>query len=337
MIFWNKGDNMSIDKPDLIPEEELLKPIKNTNQYEKNKTDEALDKECEEIAQNYILDLKKYPKPLPIRFCFTGLLEKTYENGFKKSSFVLNKHSNGLDFYRSLSLTKNEMFSQNMNLNIERMLSNDNSFLSNPKQILQIKKYFPEIFKQISMSIKKETGIVIDDADFNDYGMYLKYRNIIKKYTGKNGINFYDIESIKEKYFKDIDSEHEGHVNKIISNIFFNVPIKKWEFELQEFFLNNVIFKEAGEGYKDQFYDMAIVIDANKIEDKKEGFLPGIEQLITAKPDSILGLLYNPEGGYILGNNYLVEKAKRIFKKNPQLSRPIYNDKGEVLWPINEK
>ncbi len=150
---------------------------------------------------------------------------------------------------------------------------------------------------------------------------------------------FFDIEKYSEflnKYANEDDTKN-NRIHKVISSILSGLDSDKWEFEEQDLTYRSIVdycfgeFKGKEIAGGAQLYDIAYIVDGEKIESSKSGYLSGEESLITAKPRSIKGMVVN--AGPVQMESYYLEKVKRIFRKNPTLSRPLYDKKSNLIWP----
>lgn len=112
---------------------------------------------------------------------------------------------------------------------------------------------------------------------------------------------------------------------------------KDWPFELQEFWYEMTVWVYAHKSQATavQLYDTAIVADRSVLKKAERGYLGDVEIEVTAPADKIMGIVdFSQQGGYhYLPEGYTTEKSKRLFRRHPNLSRPVYSRDGGIIWP----
>ena len=329
--------------------EETGGELSNPGDIEPEKSDEGsietlqeVEKRCAEIAMKYIADIKEQGKTIPTRFAFSGLSRDVFGKGFESSSFIVDDTYWGFD-YNMINDTRNdalnhpEIRSQMKDLIFE--LRGYGGFSSDQEEvdyIERIKREFPDLAETFIKTLESYEEAI------RKYEEPLESENT-KKYT-ESYMNFYEkkirltpkIDEITDILKNFASSEQMPLINNIIRNFLTEKPVDEWSFEEQElwyegmlshFVLNNPALK--GQGV--QIYDMAYLADYSKISSQQEGYLPGIEREITSGPDAIMGVVKNSVR--FMPENWITNKMTSLFKSQPELSRPIYDINGNLLWP----
>ncbi|OGD67113.1 hypothetical protein A3F08_00960 [Candidatus Berkelbacteria bacterium RIFCSPHIGHO2_12_FULL_36_9] len=323
---------------DIIPEEVHNQLTVPNQQKAQELSPNEIERQCEKIAELYIQDLEKV-RSVPVRFCFSGLLDKILKQGFSGNSFIVDDTQDLLSV--DMSTTKNENSSHMIQIKIREATEEGFSDL-HPKQIEILRTKYPEIFQKIKDNIILNTGEDISDMSDLDLVSNLRpeLRDVLNKLNlrlisppsslkSEVPINIDGYEAVLSKY---CTPEQEPLVRDVIINLISSRPLEKWNFEAQELFIDSMAkyFNETYRGFAEQIYDLKLFIDPTQITSMKKGFLPGIEFGITAPSKSIIGVIIQ---GEILSPDYYIEKLKRLFTRYPHLSRPMYDYHGNLLWP----
>jgi len=338
-----KGEPTTIDYSHA---DSYIKLAKDENNQEK------LDRICEVVARQHEFNLVHWKKPMAVRVAYSGFLNNTIENGFKENSFIYDRTLNYFNFSDIINWTRNDAFDRGCseamcnafdgNLDgtptpVEYFLKKeDGKRYSDKKEAITayksiIRQEYPEAY-EIFCQKEEQLRFELDELEKNnDFGN--EWSNKLESYQNI----FIDIESITEILNQNVEISPD--LNKaIIINLLKGTSPDSWNFqEIDNFytsFVNHYGKNVVKNFYGGQLYDMAYIVDYAKINKSGSGYLPGNESLITAEPDCIEGLVIN--GAPLRLGNYFVEKAKIIFRKNPELSRPLYDTLGNMIWPDNK-
>ncbi len=161
--------------------------------------------------------------------------------------------------------------------------------------------------------------------------------NGFKGHPPTESVKFKGFSQLLENYATNQDKKNNT-VEKIIINIESGIEPNNWKYDEQDLTYRALVdacFKKLSEMSPGaeldyQLYDVAYIINENKVKENSSGFLPN-ERMIAAPADSIEAIVVN--GGPVKMESYFVEKMLRNFRKNPNLSRPLYDSSNNLVWP----
>ena len=363
-------DQLETGKKTTKADEEFEAPITGDTSSEEpvvetELSEEEIERKCAEVAEKYISDIIDYGRNLPVRFSFSGLSPTVIKNGFHESPFVNDQDYEGYD-HALLFHTMNEAFTLSGAEYRGKFLRgiDDSLYLSryvehSESDLEDIYGKFPELHDAIET--RKQIMSYHQDVR-NNLGLTKSYDKITS--TGIERMNDAQKEIISSigteeqlDEFLYIEQRSDFHVDpqaiinitkegndegfdqemtlKIIKNLITFKWIGDWSFEEQEYWYNvtvkHQITKFPTATNDRQVYDMAYLIDSDMIKESKQGYLTD-EILVSAPPSSIMGIVCTGTEGNIWPG-YIIEKMKRTYQKDPSLSRPVYDSRGDLLWP----
>lgn len=314
---------------------EFVAPSMAEPETEKLEITPELVKQCEDRAREFICDITNLGKQVPIRFLFSGLLEKPFTTGFEGNSFIAQERD-GLDVESAYSLTRNEATTTVLHRNFFRHAT---SFFEKKSDGWDYKDdKTNEELEEIIMFIKEKSPDLWAEIEetSTDSPCSTRYARIsdtiFLRDKDRHVANLTEMRSV-------LGNDDPELTDRVILNNYSGKPVSEWTFEEKELFYEKVMPLIHGSFMRGdttmQFYDCALAIDSDKITESKHGYLIGDEKEITAPSDSILGSFprYCPMDKGAKPGSYVTEKLKRTYYHHPELSRPLYSSKGDVLWP----
>ncbi|MEI8343553.1 MAG: hypothetical protein WCF93_01220 [Candidatus Moraniibacteriota bacterium] len=322
------------------PEEYLLANANIENAKSGNDS-EKLDQLCEVVARQHEFNLVNWKKPMAVRVAFSGFMDETIENGFQEKSFIYDRALSYFDFGDMVNWTRNDAFSRGceeamwdafngklagFSRSVSRFMKDENGKeYKNEQSAIEaykilIKKDFPEIYEVFCQQEEKLRREYDEDDSHEKWKEYDKLFVNLDSFEGMLG---------------DINESDVVLKKQILSNLITKKKSEGWSFEEIDYFYNRFV-DYYGKNivknfYGGQLYDMAYVVDPAKIDKSGKGYLPGYESVVTSSADCVEGYVIN--GAPLNLGNYFIEKAKRIFRKHPELSRPLYDTRGNLVWP----
>lgn len=140
--------------------------------------------------------------------------------------------------------------------------------------------------------------------------------------------NFYDVENTLRMASRS-DPNQDKLVKEIFESIITRKPLEQWSFNAMDLLHKAYSQKLSRGAGLEQIYDLIVMVDPGQVQARKIGL--ATEFGVTADYNVTYGVL---TGGYeYLPESYYREKLRRLYRKYPQYSRPIYHSDGSIIWP----
>lgn len=356
----------------------------------------ALEKRCEEVAMEYVMDIKR--EPLPTRFAFSEFVASNLQEGFRDDYFIFSPYKQGfsydlLDQIKNDALTShsawpirqkfnridfnepyglfNKYYAKFREIYVDNKNDKFGMTLDQCKRFLyleDVKSKYPEFYPYLAgkenqfadnLSLKeKDLGKLgherraLGEAK-GDYSIRKKIHEFEKKEEGVQKeinklnnsfwIDFDSLTSSAEQYVESrrIDwQSYKPKLDTVFTNLAQDIDPKEWGFPEQQVWYDLCVYRyiehinsRGNSLWSTQIYDCAVVIDPKKIQNMEKGSFVAGEARVNAGPESVLGVVDCSDLQHVLPEGFIANLSKSSFMQNPELSRPVYNAQGDLLWP----